>query len=197
MKVIGLTGGIGSGKSTVSQILAELGAVVIDADIIGHEILKPDTDTWQEVVDTFGKQVLNPKGEIDRANLGKMVFENPENRLTLNRIMHAKIHREFTSRIEEYRRKGVDVVVLEAALLLEVDLPRVITEVWVVIAPEEAILKRMMAERGMTREQAQTRIRSQISNEERTKHADIVINNDKDIATLREKVRQLWQRLHN
>ena len=92
MKVIGLTGGIGSGKSTVSQFLAELGAVIIDADEVGHEAFKPNTEIWREVIAAFGRQILTPTGDIDRGKLGKIVFNNPESLSRLNQIMHPRIH---------------------------------------------------------------------------------------------------------
>ena len=92
MKVIGLTGGIGSGKSTVSRFLAELGAVVIDADKVGHEAFKPDTELWREVVAAFGKQVIAPDGNIDRKKLGEIVFGNPEALSRLNQIMHPRMY---------------------------------------------------------------------------------------------------------
>ena len=91
MKVIGLIGGIGSGKSTVSQFLQELGAVLIDADRVGHEVYQPNTDTWREVVAAFGRQILTPSGDIDREKLGEIVFGNPDSLVRLNRIMHPRL----------------------------------------------------------------------------------------------------------
>jgi len=197
MKVIGLTGGIGSGKSTVSQFLAELGAVIIDADKVGHEVLNPGTEAWQEVVATFGRQILTPGGEIDRAKLGEMVFANPESRLRLNQIMHPRIYEILKSQIEHYRQQGADVVVLEIALLLEVDWTQLVDEVWVTIASEDTVLRRLADRSALSKEQALARIRSQISNEERMKRADVVINSDGDLSEFKAKVRKLWERLHS
>jgi len=129
MKVIGLTGGIGSGKSTVSQFLAELGAVILDADRVGHEAFKPDTDVWREVVAAFGRQILTTNGDVDREKLGETVFANPESLLRLNQIMHPRIYEMVKARLEEYRRQGVSVVVLEAPLLIEAGWSSVVDEV--------------------------------------------------------------------
>ena len=195
MKVIGLTGGRGSGKSTVSQCLAELGAVIIDADKVGHEAFKPDTGAWHEVVATFGRQIIAPSGEIDRKKLGGIVFSQPEALLRLNRIMHPKMHDMMKSQIEDYRRQGVEVVVLEAAILIEANWTSLVDEVWVTVTSEAMVLERLKQQRGLDEEQTLARIRSQISSEERARHADVVINNNGDLEEVRAKVKELWARL--
>jgi dephospho-CoA kinase len=195
MKVIGLTGGIGSGKSTVAQFLAELGAVVIDADKVGHEAFKPDTELWREVVAAFGRQILTPKGDIDRGKLGKMVFGSSESLARLNRIMHPRMYDMVETQLEEYRRQGVDVVVLEAPLLLEAGWASLVDEIWVTITPESTVLTRLQERVGLTEPESLARIRSQMSEEERVKHADVIINNDGDLDELRGRVGELWQRL--
>ncbi|MFC1987820.1 dephospho-CoA kinase [Chloroflexota bacterium] len=195
-KVIGLTGGIGSGKSTVSQYLRELGAVIIDADKVGHEALKPDTETWRDIVATFGRQILTHSGEVDRKKLGEIVFNNPEALLRLNRIMHPRMHDMMKSRIEEYRQQGIDVVVLEAALLIEANWTPRVDEVWVIIAPEAMILERIKKQRGLEEPQTLARIRSQLPAEERVKHADVIINNDGDLDEMKVRVKEEWARLH-
>lgn len=194
-KVIGLTGGIGSGKSTVSQCLAELGAVILDADKLGHEAYKPDTEAWREVVAAFGNQILTPSGEIDRKKLGEIVFSNPESLSQLNRIMHPRIYDMLKARIEEYRQQEVDVVVLEAAILIEADWTSLADEVWVTAAPEARVLERLKKQRGLAEEQILARIRSQLSAEERVKHADVIINNDGELEEVKARVKELWQRL--
>ena len=196
-KVIGLTGGIGSGKSTVSQLLAELGAVILDADKVGHEAFKPNTEAWHEVVATFGQQILTPGGEVDRKKLGAIVFSQPESLSRLNQIMHPRMYDMMKAQIEEYRRQGVDVVVLEAAILIEANWTSLVDEVWVTVAPEAAVLERVKKQRGLDEGQTLARIRSQLSTEERVKHADVVINNDGDLDEVKAKVKELWARLHN
>jgi len=195
-KVIGLTGGIGSGKSTVSQCLAELGAVIIDADKVGHEAFKPDTPAWHDVVATFGREVLTPSGEVDRKKLGEIVFSNPEALSRLNQIMHPRMYDMMQAQIEEYRRQGVDVVALEAAILIEANWTPLVDEVWVTVASEATVLERVKKQRGLAEEQTLARIRSQLSTEERVKHADVIINNDGDLDEVKAKVKELWEKLH-
>lgn len=195
MKVIGFTGGIGSGKTTITQYLAELGAVVIDADKVGHEAFEPNTVIWREVVDEFGKDILTPENEIDRKKLGAIVFGDPDALSRLNGIMHPRMFDMMKTRIEEYRRQEVDVVVIEAAILIEANWTPLADEVWVATAPESAVLDRLEKQRGMDKEQTLARIHSQLTSEERTEHADVVINNDGDLDALKAKVEELWKGL--
>ena len=198
MKIIGLTGGIASGKSTVAGFLRELGAVTIDADKVGHEAFVPDTDTWREVVNAFGDEIVTPGGEIDRRKLGGIVFGDEQARIRLNRIVHPRISALIRDRLEEYRRQGVGVAVVEAALLLEMERPSLADEadeVWVTVAPEEVVVGRLKEKNGFSDEQSLARIRSQLSNEERLKRADVVIDTDCSIEELRERVTELWRRL--
>jgi dephospho-CoA kinase len=196
MKVIGLTGGIGSGKSTVSRLLAELGAIILDADKVGHEAFKPDTEAWREVVAAFGRQIVTPSGEIDRKKLGEIVFGHPESLSRLNQIMHPRMYDMVKTQIEDYRRQGVDVVVLEAAILIEANWTSLVDEVWVTVAPEAMVLERLKQQRGLEEEQTLARIHNQLSSEERVKHANVIINNDGDLDEVKAKVKELWERLH-
>ena len=204
MKVIGLTGGIASGKSTVAQFLKELGAVIINADKVGHEAFEPNTESWREVVAAFGKEVLSPNGEIDRQKLGKIVFSDPQALATLNNIVHPRIYTLVKARIEDYRRQGVGVVVLEMPLLVEVPLsmragqPTLsdeLDEVWVTVAKESTVLKRLKDKSGLSETEARARIRSQLPSEERLKHADVVIDTDCGLDELKARVEKLWQAL--
>jgi len=195
MKVIGLTGGIGSGKSTVAQFLAELGAVILNADEVGHEALKPDTEIWREVVTAFGRQIVTLDGNIDRKKLGKIVFGNAEALSRLNQIMHPRMYALVKNQLEEYRRQGTRVVVLEAPLLLEAGWTPLVDEVWVTTASEATVLKRLEERSGMSQAESLTRIHSQLSSTERIKHADVVINTDCDLDELRSRVKELGQRL--
>lgn len=194
-RVIGLTGGIGTGKSTISQYLAGLGAVVIDADEVGHEVFQPGTEGWNDVVATFGKGILTTTGEIDRKKLGTLVFSNPEALSKLNRIVHPRAYDLVKSRLEECRRQGVKVVVVEVILLIEAKWTDLADEVWVVVASEDNVVKRLKQQRGMSEKEILARIRSQLSTEERVKHADVVINNNGDIDEMKAKVKELWERL--
>jgi len=195
MKVIGLTGGIGSGKSTVSRFLKELGAVIIDADKVGHEAFKPDTEAWREVGAAFGRQILTPSGEIDRNKLGEIVFANPEALARLNEIMHPRIYAWVKALIEGYRQMGVEVVVLEAPLLREAGWTSSVDEVWVTVAPESTVLRRLKKKLGLSESESLARIRSQLPSKERIKQADVVIDTDCSLDELKAKVEELWYKL--
>ncbi len=195
MKIIGLTGGIGSGKSTVAQFLAELGAVVIDLDRIGHEAIKSGDPAWQQVVDTFGEKILTPDGEIDRTRLGEIVFNDREALIRLNRIIHPVIDSIVAGKIDAYRHQGVKVVVLEAAAMLESRKTGQVEELWITIAPEVMVLDRLKARSRYSPKEAKTRMRSQLSNEERIKEADVVIDTDCTLGELKNRVMVEWQRL--
>jgi len=193
MKVIGLTGGIGSGKSTISKFLAEMGAVIINADEVGHEALKPDSEAWHQVVAAFGRQVLSADGSIDRQKLGEIVFGHPGGLSRLNRIMHPRMYDMVRERLEEHRRRGAGVVVLEAPLLLEAGWTSLVDEVWVTTAPEAVVLERLKRRSGLSPTESRSRIRSQLSPAERVKHADVVIATDVTPEQLRSRLKALWQ----
>lgn len=195
MKVIGLTGGIGSGKSTVSRFLAKMGAVILNADEAGHEAFKPDTEIWHRVVAAFGRQIVAPDGNIDRKKLGDIVFGNAESLSRLNQIMHPRMYALVKAQLEEYRRQGTRVIVLEAPLLLEAGWTPLVDEVWVTTAAEATVLKRLKERAGLSPAESLTRIRSQLSSAERVKHADVVIDTDCDLDELKAKITELWQRL--
>ncbi len=195
MKVIGLTGGIASGKSTVSRFLAELGAVILDADKVGHAALKPDSEGWHEVVAAFGRQIVAPDGNIDRRRLGETVFGNADSLARLNRIMHPRMYALVQAQLAERRRQGTRVVVLEAPLLLEAGWASLADEVWVTTAAEATVLKRLTERSGLSPAESLARIRSQLPSAERVKQAEVVINTDCDLAELRAKVTELWRRL--
>jgi len=197
MIVIGLTGGILTGKSTVSEILARRGAVIIDADKIGHKAYIPQTKVWREVVDAFGIGILKENEEIDRKKLGEIVFSDPEALARLNGIMHPAMHSMMKEEIERLRSEGVDVVVLEAAVLIEANWTDLVDEVWVTVAPEETAVKRLQDRGGLSEEQARARIRAQLSSDERAKHADVIVDTNCDLSEVRAKVEGLWRRLQD
>jgi len=195
MKVIGLTGGMGSGKSTVSAILRELGARVLDADRVGHELYRPGTPVWEEVVAAFGKGILKPDGEIDRPKLGAIVFGDPSALKRLNEIMHPRMFQRMREVLEEWRREGaVEVAVLEAAILFEANWTPLVDEVWVTIASEDTVVERLKA-KGFSPEQVRARLRSQMPVEEKARRAQVVIRNDGSLEELRRQVEVEWRRL--
>lgn len=193
MKIIGLTGGIGSGKSTVSRFLAELGAVIVDADKVGHEALQ-DAGIRRGIIAAFGEQVLTPGGEVDRNRLGKIVFADMAALSRLNRITHPKMLDMVLARFEDCRRRGVAVVVLEAPLLVEAGWGSMVDEVWVTSAPEPTVLRRLQERSGLSAAESLARIRAQLPAEERRKHADVIINTDCSLEELRDRVRELWRK---
>jgi dephospho-CoA kinase len=194
--VIGLTGGIGAGKSTVTQVLEELGAAVIDADKVGHQIYLPDLPAWREIVETFGREVLHADRTINRQALGKIVFTDPEALRTLNRIVHPKMFERMAELIAELRaRGGIKAIVIEAAILIEANWQPLADQIWLVVASEPVVIKRLAKQRNLSPEQVRTRIAAQLSNEERLKHAHVVIRNDGSIDEVRTAVRQAWDQL--
>jgi dephospho-CoA kinase len=194
-RVIGLTGGIGSGKSTVSRFLAELGAVIIDADKIGHEVYRPDTDTWRKLVKTFGRGILAADNTIDRKKLGAIVFSNEEELKRLNAIVHPQITEIIKKQIDDYRRKDAKVIVLDAPVLLEAHAKNLTDEVWVVVADDDNVIKRAVARTGLREEQIRDRIRAQMSKTERIKNAQVIIYNDGTPEDLRGKIKKLWEQI--
>lgn len=193
--VIGLTGGIASGKSTVSQMLREKGAIILNADQVGHEVYRPGTGVWQQVVATFGQQVVGPGGEIDRRRLGQIVFSDAEALRRLNAITHPPMRAMMRHILDDLRAQGADIVVLEAALLIEADWLSLVDEVWVTVVPQEVAAQRLIGRNGLSPEQAMARIRSQLSNEERLRHAHVVIDTHCSLDMVQRKVDQLWQEL--
>jgi dephospho-CoA kinase len=193
---VGITGGIGSGKSTASQILGELGAEVIDADKVGHRIYLPDTPAWREIVAAFGEGVLAPDRTIDRAKLGPLVFSNPEALRQLNAITHGKIFSYIQGQIDYMRQKqATRVVVVEAAILLEAGWRALVDQLWVVVTEVEVAIARLKAYKNFTEDQARARIAAQLSNEERVVQADKVIWNNTDLPALRQAVAAAWHSL--
>lgn len=196
MLVIGLTGGIASGKSTVAGILADLGARIIDADKIAREIVEPGKPAWKEIKLAFGPQYLKSDGSIDRRALGNLIFSDATARQRLNAITHPLIKKEIADRIADYRKQEPSaVIVIEAPLLLEAGMQPMVDEIWVVTAPEEVRLKRLMARDQLSREEALQRLKSQWPEEERLKYATRIIDTSKDIATTTAVVKTIWQEL--
>jgi dephospho-CoA kinase len=193
MLTIGLTGGIGSGKSTVASLLAEKGAIIIIADYIGWELLLKASPVYSELVEVFGGDILDEYGRIERKKLGKVVFSNPEKLQKLNDIVHPQLKKRLWARISDIRTRRPDaIIVVDAALIIETGVIDKFEGLIVVIAPQEQRVQRLMAERMMTREEALSRIQSQMADEERLKYATWVINNDGSMEALQDKVDRLW-----
>ncbi|MGH7897949.1 MAG: dephospho-CoA kinase [Candidatus Binatia bacterium] len=193
MLTIGLTGGIGSGKSAASAILAELGAVVIDADKVGHEIYSPGTPVWDALVRTFGREILADDGTIDRKRLGAKVFSDSAALGRLNAIVHPRMAEEIGRRIAALRDRGrIAPVVVEAAVLIEAGWDRLVDEFWVITVAPELAIERVMSSRGLTRAEVERRMKNQIGDAERTRGAARVINNDGSREDLRSAIERAW-----
>ncbi|GIH59341.1 dephospho-CoA kinase [Microbispora siamensis] len=193
MLKVGLTGGIGSGKSEVSRRLAARGAVVVDADKIAREVVEPGTSGLAEIVDAFGEDVLRPDGTLDRERLGAIVFADAEKLKVLNGIVHPKVG----ERSEQLQREAPDdaVVVYDVPLLAENNLAALYDVVIVVDTPDEVRLERLLRFRGMPEADARARIAAQASREDRLRIADIVIRNEGSLDDLDAQVDKIWQDL--
>jgi dephospho-CoA kinase len=195
-KTIGLTGGIGTGKTTVAKILEDLGAFVIHADSVGHDVYAPGTPGWQAVTDEFGRHIVADDGRIDRKKLGSIVFADPTALQKLNAIVHPLIRSEVQRRIATRRAAAPNQpIVLEAAILIEAKWHDVVDEVWIVVAPADDVIGRIAAERQLSDADVRARIASQLSDAERRTVADVIIDNTGSRAALRAQVEKEWRRL--
>ncbi|MBP2017748.1 dephospho-CoA kinase [Symbiobacterium terraclitae] len=193
MRIIGLTGSIASGKSTVTAILREIGAPVIDADAIVHELQQPGTEVTAAIAREFGPGVLRPDGSLDRAALGRMVFADPERRRALEAIVHPAVRAEMLRRVEALRREGRPAAVLDIPLLYESGWDRLVDEVWVVYVDRATQKARLIARSGLSPEEAEARIAAQGDLEEKARRADRVIDNRGGLAETRAQVLAAWQ----
>lgn len=195
MITIGITGTIGSGKSTVAGIMHELGAAVINADEVGHELYLPGTPGWDEVVGFFGRGILAPDLTIDRNKLGELVFNSPEALSSLDAIMRPIILEEVRDRLAELRSLSTRITVLEAALLVEAGWEGLVDEVWVTTAPLDVIMERMAAKKQWSPEQVRQRMAAQNTVSQQLKSADLVIDTDKSLPELKAEVAQIFLHL--
>ena len=196
MKIIGLTGGIATGKTTVAKMLADFGAVVIDADVIARKIMEKGRPVWEKVKETFGDEYLMDNGEIDRKKLGELVFTNRKALKKLNAITHPAIRQEIQLEIDKLSsEKSQKVVVVDAALLIEAGWLDMVDEVWLVVADKELQINRLMQRNGLSCEQAQNRVASQLDQDIKKQYADKIIDNSWDMEYTRRQVECLWQEM--
>lgn len=194
MLLVGLTGGLGAGKSTVARILADRGAILVDADELARRALEPGSRAYRQVCDLFGDEVVTASGELDRAAIAATVFSDPERRRALESIVHPEVFRMLAETVEA-RRGTDDIIVFDAPLIVETGFHDACDVVVVVTALEEERVARATRDRGMTADQARARIGAQIGDAEREAVADVVIRNDSDVDQLEARVDDLWERL--
>ena len=192
MLVIGLTGGIGTGKTEVSRILADLGAEIINADVLGHQAYEPHTETWRQVVEAFGEDILSETGEVDRRKLGPIVFADERALRRLNAIVHPRIRQMIVERLDDLGARGLEAVVVEAALFIEAGWTPLADELWVTATLEETVIERLRTRTGLDENAIRARIDSQMPQRERLRHADVIVENDGSLDTLRGRVKRLW-----
>ena len=193
MLTIGLTGGIGSGKSVVADLLREQGATIIDADRLGHEAYTPNSEAWRQVVAAFGEGILTAEGEIDRRKLGGIVFSDPAQLERLNGIMHPLMAGMVQQRKVQLSEASVAVAVVEAAVLFEAGWETLVDEVWTTVAPDDVVIERLRQRNGLSAQEASKRINSQMSSEDRIRRSDVVIENASDLGALQRRIKALWE----
>ena len=196
MTVIGLTGGIATGKSTASQLLQARGAVIIDADKLGHRVYEPDTRGFERVVNAFGHDIVKPDGQIDRRVLGGKVFGAPEEMDRLTAISWPEIRRMAIEDIAEARERDPEaIIVLEAAVLFEAGWQDLCDEVWTITTKLKTTIARLKTRNGLTAQQAVARIDSQMSNKERAALSDVKIDNSDDLEKFEKRIERQWRAL--
>ncbi len=193
MAVVGLTGNIGSGKSTVARVLKELGALVIDTDRVARDVVAPGTPALQKIADTFGPQVLNPDGTLNRQQVAEIVFTDSQARERLNGIVHPEIRKVLLQAIADYRKSGAaPLLVIEAPLMIETGLHLLMDEVWLVTVAPATQLARVTARDG-SEEEARRRMNAQMPQEEKIPLARRIIDNSGDLDATRRQVLQAWK----
>lgn len=193
MLVIGLTGGIACGKSTVAEMLRALGARVVDADEVARQVMTPGSPVLARVVERFGREILKPDGTLDRRRLGGLVFGDRQAREDLNRLTHPAILDAIRRRLEEARREGVETLVIDAPLLLEAGMEDWVDEVWVVACSREQQIDRLRRRDGFALAEAEARLAAQMPLEQKLRRAHRVIRNEGSLEETRRQVLACWR----
>lgn len=196
MKLVGLTGGIASGKSTVGKILEQLGAAIIDADELSREVVGPGQDAWKEIVETFGAEILQEDKTLDRRKLRKIVFDNPAVRKQLEAMIHPRVRARAEERIRELTAAGRSIIVYEVPLLFEGQLHQWLRPVILVACDVSTQKKRLQERDHLTDTEAQRHIDAQMSLAEKRQLADFVIENNGSLADLKRQVRTVLKKIN-
>ena len=196
MLVVGLTGGIASGKTVVSKMLSELGALIIDADETSREVVTPHKKCWGELIAYFGKDIIRKDLTVDRKKLADRVFNNPEQLSKLNSLIHPEIMKRIDEKLEEIRNENPEaIVVFDAALLVETGMHKKYDKLFVVYTTVETQLKRLMTRNGISQDEAQKRINLQLPINEKVKLADFLIENEDSIKKTEEQVKKVFTKI--
>lgn len=195
MKLVGLTGGIASGKSTVSEILARQGAAIINADVLAREVVEPGRQAWTEIVNTFGTAVLQPDRALDRQKLRALIFDDPDARKKLESIIHPQVRALAEQRIREHAAAGYAVIVYEVPLLFEGNLQEWLRPVILVACEVDTQRKRLQSRDNLSAVQAQKHIEAQMSLEEKRRLADYVIENNGSLEDLERQVQAVLEKI--
>ena len=193
MFVIGLTGGIGSGKTEVSKILESFGARIINADTLGHRIYRKNTKAWTKIVEEFGDTILDTAGNIIRSELAKRVFSSKNELDKLNNICHPEIKNLVITELNKWNLKKANVIVLEAAILIEANWQNIVDEVWLIDSKTSNIFDRVKKRDKIDDQAIKSRIDSQMNHTERTEYADEVITNNGTIDELRNALAEIYR----
>jgi dephospho-CoA kinase len=196
MYTIGLTGGIGTGKSVVAQVLAEQGAVILDADRVGHQVYLRGRPAYDELIAEFGGEIVAGDGSIDRKKLGPIVFSSPEKLARLNAITHPRMKEMMRENLADAARTGAKMAVLEAALLFDAGWDDLTDEVWVTVVDAETAGRRASERSGIPVEQVLERIqKAQMASDERIRRSDVVIDTSGTVEETRQRTLEAWDKL--
>jgi dephospho-CoA kinase len=197
VQVIGLTGGIASGKSTVSRILKNAGAVIIDADRIARDVVKKGLPAYREIIDTFGDKLLAPGGEIDRSVLGDIIFNDPRKKQLLDRIVHPHVRKETNLQLKHIEKNHPNsIVILDIPMLMEAQMHKELSDVIVVYVPEDTQVKRLIQRDGISEADALARVRSQMPIEEKKDLATIIIDNSSSRENTHKQTLEIFKRFN-
>ena len=196
MLIVGLTGGIASGKSTIADMFKKEGAYIIDIDMISRDVVKPGKPAWQDVVHIFGKEVLNEDQTLDRKKVGDIVFSDAEKRKKLEEIIHPKITAEKLMKVNEIEKKDNQaIVIIDIPLLIETDKQDTVDKVVLVYTSPQGQIERLVKRDGLSLEDAHKRLTSQMSIENKKKYAHYIINNEEPLEEIQKKVKKIFREL--
>ena len=194
--LLGVTGGIASGKSTVARMLEELGAPIIDFDLLSRVVAEPGKPAWQDIVSFFGEQVLLPDQSLDRKKLSEIVFRDTEKRKKLEEFIHPRIYGEFVRLVKEHTARNPAVIIpVLVPLLIEVNLQSLFHKILLVYIPRESQIQRLMERDGISREMAQSILAAQLPIDEKRAYADYIIDNSGSLEETKKQVEEVWQKL--